>query len=130
VSTQYISVTDILYYHAKLLREQGQPQAPLIAPDRLESAVERPQTTLFGDEMFPSLAEKGAALLQAILVGHPFLDGNKRAGLAAVLLFMELNGVLPVESEQDMYDLTIAVATGELREVSDIAPRVAAIFGL
>lgn len=130
MNVRYITIDEVLAYHQRLLEDQGQPPAPLIAREKLESAVLRPQTEAFGEELFTTLAEKAAALLQGITIAHAFLDGNKRAAAAAMLLFLELNGVGTVPDQDELYDLVIAVTTGELREVDDIAPKLAALFAL
>ncbi len=58
----------------------------------LESAVARPQTTVFGEDAYPSLWDKAAALLHSIVLGHPLVDGNKRLGWLAATTFLGVNG--------------------------------------
>jgi death-on-curing protein len=65
-----------------------------------------------------------------LLIAHPFLDGNKRAAVGAMLSFLELNGVPLVADEDPLYDFVIAVTTGELREVDEIAARIRELFKL
>ncbi len=125
---RYVSAAEVVAYHRALLSAQGQPEAPLIHPDNLDAAIARPRATAFGAELFGSLAEKAAALLQAIVVAHPFLDGNKRAGLGAMLLFLELNGVDRKANEDSLYELVMSVAAGELRDVGEIANRIRDLF--
>lgn len=126
--TRYVTVDEVVAYHEALMRDEGAPPAPLISFAKLESAVLRPSAEAFGEEFFPTLAEKAAALLQGIVIAHPFLDGNKRAGLAATLLFLELNGVTATPDLDALYDFVIAVTTGELREVEDIAAQLRTLF--
>jgi death-on-curing protein len=126
--TVFVTVAQVVRYQVELLRAQGEVAQPIISMDKLEAAVARPQASAFGEELYPSLAEKAAALLQSIVIGHPFLDGNKRAGLGAMLLFLALNGVDESDDDDALYALVINVATGELREVADIAQRITAIF--
>lgn len=126
--TRYITVDEVIAYHEAILRDEGAPPAPLLSFAKLESAVLRPSAEAFGEEFYPALAEKAAALLQGVVIAHPFLDGNKRAGLAAMLLFLALNGVTATPDLDALYDLVIAVTTGELREVEDIASRLPALF--
>ncbi|GIG69848.1 type II toxin-antitoxin system death-on-curing family toxin [Phytomonospora endophytica] len=96
-------------------------------PGLLASAAERPRTVLFGEEQYPNLLEKAAALMHSIARFHPLVDGNKRLAWLATYTFLELNGVRVTATNDEAYDLTIAVASGELREVGDIA---AALAGL
>lgn len=57
----------------------------------LESAIMRPQTTFAGQDLYPLLFDKAAALLHSLVLNHAFIDGNKRTGTACVLVFLELN---------------------------------------
>jgi death-on-curing protein len=125
--TRYVTFDGLVAYHREVMAALGQ-SATLMWPEKLHAAIERPQTEAFGEEAFPSLAEKASVLLQSIVIGHPFMDGNKRAALGAMLAFLELNGV-PLEVADDpLYDFVIAVTTSELREVADIAARLRALF--
>ncbi len=88
----------------------------------VESALARPQTSLFGDDAYPSLHEKAAALLQSLVLNHALVDGNKRMAFACTSVFLTLNGhPLTLDDESQAYDLVIAVATSELTDISDIA---------
>lgn len=130
MSVRYLSLDEVVTLHARLLRAQGEQPMPIISPEKLEAAIARPQSSQFGEDAFPDLHQKAAALLQSIVIGHPFLDGNKRIGLAAAIAFLRTNGITTVPDQDRLYDLTIAVATGELREVEEIAIRVADLFGI
>lgn len=80
----------------------------------LDSAAHRPQTTLFGEDAYPSIEEKAAVLLESIVRNHPLIDGNKRLGWIAAVMFLERNG-LRVDAPFDAaYDLVIAVVTGTM----------------
>ncbi len=127
MSTRYLSVPQVLALHHEIMLDEGQ-QAILIAPDKLEGAVRRPSTESFGEEFFPTLAEKAASLLQGIVIAHAFLDGNKRAGLGAMLMFLRGNSIRQTPDLDDLYDFVIAVTVGELREVGDIAARLRELF--
>jgi death on curing protein len=96
----------------------------------LESAVARPQATVFGEDAYPTIHEKAAALLQSLAANHPLLDGNERTAFVATALFYGLNGHhVPGSAEDELFDLVIAVATGELDTVSKIAKRLSLIVG-
>jgi death-on-curing protein len=107
--------------------DHGQ-QSLLVDRGKLDSAVLRPATEAFGVELFTTLGEKAAALLQAIVIAHSFMDGNKRAGLGAMLMFLRINGVRDVPDMDALYELVIAVTTGELREVGEVAERLRGLF--
>ncbi|MBE2999271.1 type II toxin-antitoxin system death-on-curing family toxin [Nocardiopsis sp. HNM0947] len=91
-------------------------------PGQLQSAMVRPQTTAFGEDAYPDLWEKAAALMQSLLIGHPLNDGNKRLAWVAAKTFLRLNGTKTGAAPTDAsYDLVISVTTGEIMDVPTIA---------
>ena len=91
----------------------------------LEAAAARPRATAFGQDAYPSLHEKAAALVHSVVTNHALVDGNKRLGLASAIAFLGINGWRLTLSEDEAYDLIIAIASGELTEVAQIADRLA-----
>ena len=93
----------------------------------IASAAERPQTVLFGEEQYPTLLEKAAALMHSIARFHPLIDGNKRLAWVATVVFCEMNGAYVTATDEggEGFDFTMAVAAGELNEVADIAKALA-----
>lgn len=88
----------------------------------LEAALQRPQTSLFGQDAYPGVFAKAAALLHSIVANHPFVDGNKRAGWLLTYVFLAKNGIeLDPADDDEAYDFVIAVASGKLTEVDEIA---------
>jgi len=87
----------------------------------LEAAVARPQASAFGEDAYPTIHEKAAALLHSLARNHALIDGNKRLSLAATIAFLGMNGVRLTLTNDEAYDLVISVATGELDDVSRIA---------
>ncbi len=87
----------------------------------LESAAARPQSTAFGEDAYPSIHEKAAALLHSTARNHPLVDGNKRLSLAATIAFYGLNGVHLTLSNDEAYELVMAIASGQLNDVGPIA---------
>lgn len=90
----------------------------------LESASARPRFTTFGEDAYPSIHLKAAALLHSIARNHPLVDGNKRLALAATIAFYGLNGLRLTLSNDEAYELIMAVAAGELDDVEQIAHRL------
>ena len=90
----------------------------------LESALARPGAVVFGYEAYPMLADKAAALLHSLVANHPLLDGNKRAGFACAAVFCHINGYPLTLSQDEAYDLTMAVACGDLSDTAEIARRL------
>ena len=92
----------------------------------LESALARPQATAFGEDAYPTIHEKAAALLHSLARNHALVDGNKRLALAATIAFYGMNGLRLTLTNDEAYDLVIAVASGELDEVTGIATQLGA----
>lgn len=90
----------------------------------LESAAARPRATVFGADAYPSLEEKAAALLHSLARNHALVDGNKRLALAGTIAFLGLNGRVLTWSNDEAYDVVIAVASGEIDDVVTIADRI------
>ena len=90
----------------------------------VESASARPRSTAFGKDAYPSIHFKAAALLHSIARNHPLVDGNKRLALAATIAFYGLNGWRLTMSNDEAYELIMAVAAGELDDVDRIAGRL------
>jgi death-on-curing protein len=90
----------------------------------LESAAARPRASAFGADAYPTLHDKAAALLHSIVRNHALVDGNKRLGLAAVIAFYGLNGRPLTMTNDQAYDFVIALASGELDDVTEIAQRL------
>ncbi|MGA1784559.1 MAG: type II toxin-antitoxin system death-on-curing family toxin [Pontimonas sp.] len=80
----------------------------------LASALERPHTTLFGEEVYPTLAEKAAAMGHAIAKYHPMLDGNKRSAWIGMNVFLELNGFDVDASVDEAFDFMLDIANDRI----------------
>ena len=90
----------------------------------LGSAAARPQTTAFGEDAYPDLVTKAAALLQSIVNNHALVDGNTRLGWLATAVFLELNGVNASRaSNDDVYDLVVWIAASN-PDLDDITTRL------
>lgn len=116
----YLDVEDLLYIARRLL-----PQLELRDVGLLEAAAARPQATAFGEDAYPSVHDKAAALLHSTVRNHALVDGNKRLGLAAVIAFYGMNGHRLTLTNDEAYDLVMAIASGELDDVHLIAERLA-----
>jgi death-on-curing protein len=80
----------------------------------LESAIAQPRMAFGGEDLYPSLLEKSAALGFSIIMNHPFVDGNKRTGYAATETFLVLNGVEINTSVDGQERVVLAIASGKL----------------
>jgi death on curing protein len=110
---QYLTPQQVLFIHARLIAETGGAQG-LRDIGLLASAVGRPQATFEGQELYPDLFTKAAALLASLILNHPFLDGKKRTGMTAAALFLQQNGQLLQTSNSELESFTLRVANGGL----------------
>ena len=83
-------------------------------PAALESAVAQPFQTFDGEDLYPSLAAKAAALCFFIIRNHPFVDGNKRVGHAALEVMLVLNGTEIMATTDEQEHVVLAVASGAM----------------
>jgi death-on-curing protein len=115
--TEFLDLDDLLVI-AGIAR--GGP-ALVRDPGQLASAIARPQTTVFGEDVYPGLLDKAAALMHSLACNHALADGNKRLAWLATYTFLRINGVDLNTGDQQVIDLVIDVADGTLEDVVDIA---------
>lgn len=80
----------------------------------LDAAVKRPQSSLSGNFLYKDTYTMAAVYAHGLIKNHPFIDGNKRTGMAAALIFLDTNGYEITLSNDDVYDIGIALATSEI----------------
>ena len=115
--TEYLELEDLLAAAEAAL---GRP-AEVRDVGLLLASAARPRATAFGEEAYASLDEKAAALLHSIVTGHPLVDANKRLGWVALRLFYRLNDADIQPLPDEAFDLVVSVASGDERDVADIA---------
>ena len=77
----------------------------------LDSALSRPKTTLFGEDAYPALELKAAAMVESIILNHPMIDGNKRSSWFALNVFLEINDYQMIASQDEAFEYVLSVAT-------------------
>jgi death-on-curing protein len=87
----------------------------------LESALARPRASVFGEDAYPGIHAKAAALLHSLARNHALVDGNKRLALAATIAYYGINGHRLTLSNEQAYRLIVSVAAGQLDDVAAIA---------
>ena len=117
----YLTLPELLHIAERTLG--GTPQVRDVG--LLESALARPQATAFGSDAYPDVDAKAAALLHSLARNHALIDGNKRLALAGVIAFYGVNGRRLTLTNDEAYDLVMAVADGTLEAVEQIAPLLA-----
>lgn len=117
---RYLALSEVVELHRRLLEATG-GAAGIRDLGALESALAQSKVTLAGSDLYPTLAEKAAALCFSLVGNHPFVDGNKRVGHAAMETFLVLNGAEidagPDEQERIMLDL--AAGRIDRRQLAD-----------
>ena len=113
--TDYLSLEDLLEIAAAII-----PSVQVRDLGLLASAAARPRTSVFGDDAYPSLTEKAAAICQSVVRNHALVDGNKRLAWSATRVFLLINGHDIVYDIDDAEEFVLAAARGEL-DVAAIA---------
>jgi death-on-curing protein len=113
----FLDLEDLLFIATRVLGDE-----PLVRDaGLLESALARPQASAFGQDVYPSIYEKSAALLHSVARNHALVDGNKRLALAATIAFLGINGMRLTVTNDQAYDLILDVAAGRLEDIPEIA---------
>ncbi|HWM38077.1 MAG TPA: type II toxin-antitoxin system death-on-curing family toxin [Streptomyces sp.] len=114
----YLSSEDVL-----VITEHACDDMQIVVRDAglLESAVHRPSAAMIGEEAYPDVIDKAAALLQSLAINRPLFDGNKRTAWLSCVTFLAMNGVQLRPDIDAAERLVIAVATGQTDEVKVIS---------
>ena len=122
-SSEYLDTEDLVELARRLL---GDPP-PTRDIGLLGAAAARPQASAFGEDAYPDVWSKAAALLHSVVNNHPLVDGNKRLGWLAAAVFLELNDAsVSAASNDAVYDLVMSVASSDIG-VDDIAAALRAM---
>lgn len=113
---RYLSLAEVLLLHRLVMEQSGQ-QSVLRDLGAVESAVAQPRQTFGGDDLYPGLTAKAAALGFSLIQNHPFIDGNKRVGHAAMETFLRLNGRRLQATVADAEAAILRVAAGRMDRV-------------
>ena len=107
-----IFLEDIFQLHKYSIEKYGGSDG-LRDSGLLESAIARPFQTFGGEDLYPSIFKKAAALGESLIINHPFIDGNKRTGAVAMVALLEDAGLVFCADEEDFYNFIISISTGE-----------------
>jgi death-on-curing protein len=108
---RYLTLIEVLNLHRQIIEQSG---GALGVRDlgALESALAQPRMTFGGEDLYPTLVDKAAAVGFSIIMNHPFVDGNKRTGHAAMETFLVLNGMEISASVDEQEQVILALASG------------------
>lgn len=111
--TYYLSVEQVLRLHSQQLHRYGGDNG---VRDRglLESVLARPAATYGGEDLYPDLPAKAAALMHSLVLNHPFVDGNTRVGAHAAIVFVIVNDWEFLAAPDELVEITLDVAAGKV----------------
>lgn len=112
---KYLSKEQIISLHHDLIKTSGGILG--IRDDgMLDSAINTPLQCFDGKELYPSIIEKATRLAFGLINNHPFIDGNKRIGTHAFLIFLALNDIYLEYSDKDLINIIFSVASSKSTE--------------
>jgi death on curing protein len=121
-TTRYLTISELIYINGTVLNNpqilSGKQQIRDIA--LLEAAAARPSSSAFGQDAYPTLPEKVAALCHSIARNHPFTDGNKRTATVAAVFMLKVNGFNVVWNQEEALSTIVSMAEGR-RDVASFA---------
>lgn len=110
---RYLTLAEVLELHQRVVSQSG-GAAGVRDMASVEAAVAQPQMSFGGEELYPTLTGKAAALCYSLVLSHPFIDGNNRIGHASMEVFLLLNGHELVADVDFAEDIMLRLAGGEL----------------
>ena len=118
IEFEYLELDDIV----KMIRTLG--VGPIRDLGLLDSAVNRPRSSAFGEDAYESLDLKAAALLHSMTKNHALVDGDKRLAWLSTVVFCDLNGFAPATGDDDAFQLVWDIASSAEEDISAIADRL------
>ena len=111
---RHLTLAEVLELHRTVLERWG-GDGGIRDINALESALAQPRQSFGGQDLYPDLATKAAALCFSLVLNHPFVDGNKRVGHAAMEVFLLLNGHELRATVDEQEQLMLRLAAGQLK---------------
>lgn len=115
----YLTPEQVLFIHYRLIEETGGSHG-LRDIGLLQSAIARPMAAFGGDELYPDIFTKAAALMHSLIKNHPFIDGNKRTAITSSSIFLLRNGFQITASNKELEQFTLEAASTKI-EIEKIA---------
>ncbi|MFB2923639.1 MULTISPECIES: type II toxin-antitoxin system death-on-curing family toxin [Aerosakkonema] len=110
---RYLTIQEVIELHRRIIEQSGGATG-ISNFGGLESALAQPRMTFGGEDLYPTIVEKAAAMGFSLIKNHPFVDGNKRIGHAAIEVFLVLNGFEIQATVDEQEQVILRVASGEL----------------
>jgi death on curing protein len=112
--TIHLTAEQVLFIHYRLVSETGGEHG-VRDLGLLESAIARPRATFGDQELYKNIFEKAASLMESLVSKHPFVDGNKRTGIACTVLFLKQNGIVFSAKNSELEKFTLRVASSKIK---------------
>ncbi|HEX9060182.1 MAG TPA: type II toxin-antitoxin system death-on-curing family toxin [Clostridia bacterium] len=112
---RFLSIENIILFHEKIVGETGGSSG---IRDRglIESALNRVFMTYDGKDLYPNINEKIAVIAHSLISNHGFVDGNKRIGVAVMLILLKMNNIKVSYSQKELIDVGLRTAEGLMKE--------------
>ena len=110
---RYLTLGEVLELHRRIVKQSGGAEG-VRELGGIQSALAQPQMTFAGQELYPTIESKAATICFSLVMNHPFVDGNKRIGHAAMETFLVLNGFELRADVDDAERLLLRLAAGQL----------------
>lgn len=112
---RFLSIENIVLFHEKIIKETG-GSAGIRDRGLIESALNRACMTCDGEDLYPSATEKIAVTAHSLISNHGFVDGNKRVGVAVMVILLKMNNIKVSYTQQELIDLGLRTAEGKMKE--------------
>ena len=112
---KYLTREQVIKLHQALIEASG-GSSGIRDEGILDSALKTPLQTFDENELFPSVLDKAVRLAFGLIKNHPFIDGNKRIGTHAMLIFLALNNIMLSYKDEELIDIILKVASGKANE--------------
>lgn len=112
---KHLSKEQMMYLHSMAVKKTG-GLGGIRDEGLLDSALNSPFQSFAGEELYPSIQAKAARLGFSIIKNHPFLDGNKRIEMLAIMVFLVINGIKLECSDEDIVDIGLGIASGKYED--------------
>lgn len=110
---KWISKEQVLSLHSELVADFGGSDS-IRDEAMLDSALNAPFQTFEGVDLYPGVIEKATRIGYGLVKNHPFVDGNKRIGTHIMLVFLSLNNILLEYEDDDLIDVILSIASGNI----------------
>ena len=114
---RYLSISEVFELHDRIISSSGGSRG-IRDISALESAVNQPRQTFDQKDLYPDIVTKAAALCFSLVMNHPFVDGNKRVGHAAMETFLILNGYEIISSVDEQERVMLDLASGKMSRIN------------